>query len=219
MPDGSIVACPECKKKFKPKSDVSGKKIQCPFCREPFVVPAAKEKSSGKSASAGAKETAAGKQAAATAAASAPANDDYDESPDPYGVKTIKIVPRCPNCTAKMGEHDIICLKCGYNTVTRVWGKTEKTLGITPGQHFVYLLPALGSTLFAFVSVIGLLIYYVMVPSWVADTWMEFVDSEAIRMWTTVMFLFLLWMAGVFGYQYFIVKPKPDEILLEETNV
>ena len=38
-----IVTCPECEKKFKPKSDVSGQKIKCPFCEEKFVVPAAKE--------------------------------------------------------------------------------------------------------------------------------------------------------------------------------
>ena len=35
-----VVACPECEKKFKPKGDVQGKKIKCPFCKEPFVVPA-----------------------------------------------------------------------------------------------------------------------------------------------------------------------------------
>ena len=36
------------------------------------------------------------------------------------------MVPRCPNCTSEMGAHDIICLSCGYNTLTREWGKTEE---------------------------------------------------------------------------------------------
>src|SRR6266849_4088097 len=143
-----VVTCPECEKKFKPKSDVSGKKIKCPFCAEPFVVPEAK---SAKPAKSKADEKAKPDEAKETAIAAAQqANSDLDRDDNPYGVKTVELVPRCPNCTQEMGEHDTICLACGYNTMTRAWGKTEKTLGLTFGRHLVYLLPAIGSAVFVF---------------------------------------------------------------------
>lgn len=224
MAAGLIVTCPECEKKFRPKTDVSGKKINCPFCEEPFVVPAAKAAPSGKSKSEAVKS---GKpkpdnvkaDTAVTAAAEAKAPDDeFDDNPDPYGVKTVELVPRCPNCTQEMGEHDTICLSCGYNTMTRIWGKTEKTIGLTFGRHLVYLLPALGSAVFVFFAIIALLMYYTVVPYWVAGTWLEFVDSEAVRMWMTLLFLFWFWMAGLFCFKKFIDKPKPDELQMEESE-
>ena len=43
----AAVTCPECDKKFKPKSDVRGKKIKCPFCKEAFTVPAEKKSKAG----------------------------------------------------------------------------------------------------------------------------------------------------------------------------
>ena len=117
MAAGMVVTCPKCEKKFKPKTDVSGKKIKCPFCTEPFVVPVAKEAKAEKGKP---DQIKAGKPkpgAAApqvTAAPEAGAHDsDADDNPDPYGVKTVELVPRCPNCTQEMGEHDTICLACG----------------------------------------------------------------------------------------------------------
>src|SRR5438128_880286 len=135
-----VVTCPECDKKFKPKSDVSGKKIKCPFCAQPFVVPAPKAAKPDKGKPDGAK---AGKDKPAQAKPAAPSPqeaDDLDGSPDPYAVKQVELVPRCPNCTDEMGPHDIICLSCGYNTLTRQWGKTEKKKGNTFGRRLKYLL-------------------------------------------------------------------------------
>ncbi len=225
MAAGMVVTCPECAKKFKPKTDVSGKKIKCPFCTEPFVVPAAQEakpdkakpdaSKSGKPKPADAKDAPQAKAAPEAAAAAKPSGDD-EESVDPYGVKTVELVPRCPNCTQEMGEHDTICLSCGYNTLTRQWGKTEKTIGLTPGRHLEYLLPALGSAAFTLFAIINLLLLYTVVPIWVAGSdWLWWIDSEAVRMWATLAFLFIFWVAGVFCYKKFIEKPKPDEIQLE----
>jgi hypothetical protein len=220
MAAGLIVTCPECEKKFKPKTDVSGKRIKCPFCAEAFVVPAPAQPPKTKSAAAKSGKPNAAK--AGTTAAAAPPDekapvDDFDDNPDPYGVKTVELVPRCPNCTEEMGEHDTICLACGYNTMMRTWGKTEKTIGLTSGRHLMYLLPALGAAGFVLFAIITLLIYDVLVPYWVAGSWMDFVDSEAVRMWTTVMFLFWFWMAGLFCFKKFIDKPKPDELQMEES--
>src|ERR1019366_8393034 len=171
--------------------DVAGKKIKCPFCTKTFVVPEAQDAKAEnpKSEAKSGKPTQEAKAAAEPAAASA-SDADADDNPDPYGVKTVEIVPRCPNCTKEMGEHDIICLACGYNTMTREWGKTEKTLGITFGRHLVYLLPAIGSAIFVFFAAIALLFFDVVVPYMVTASWADFIDSEAVRMWITLLFLF-----------------------------
>lgn len=224
MAAGMIVACPNCEKKFKPKSDVAGKKIKCPFCTEPFVVPVPKDAKPDKAkpdqikagkpkpdADADAPQTKAAPEAAA-----APV-DDFDADPNPYGIKTVELVPRCPNCTQEMGEHDTICLACGYNTLTRQWGKTEKILGMTANRHVIYLLPPIGSAIFTFFAVICLLILYALVPYWVVGSgWFWWIDSEAVRMWTTLIFIGIFWVAGVFCYKKFIEKPKPDEIKIED---
>jgi hypothetical protein len=211
-----VVTCPSCEKKFKPKSDVAGKKIKCPFCTEAFVVPAAKPAKTAK-AKAGAGDKAKSDETKEPALSAAEqANLDLERDDNPYGIKTVELVPRCPNCTEEMGEHDTICLACGYNTMTRAWGKTEKLLGLTADRHLLYLLPAIGSAVFVFFSVISLLIFYTEVPYWVAGSWMDFIDSEAIRMWTTLLFLFWFYLAGLFCFKKFIEQPKPDEIELED---
>lgn len=226
MAAGMVVTCPECEKKFKPKSDVSGKKIKCPFCTEPFVVPVAKDAKDAKQDKGKPEQMKAGKvkpedagtpQVKATPEPGAAVDSDADDNPDPYGVKTVDLVPRCPNCTQEMGEHDTICLACGYNTLTRQWGKTERIIGLTPGRHILYLLPAIGSAVFSVFAVITLLLLDSLVPYWVAGSgWLWWIDSEAVRMWTTLIFLFIFWVAGVFCYKKFIEKPKPDEQKIEE---
>lgn len=213
MAVGMVVTCSHCEKKFKPKSDVAGKKIKCPFCKEAFVVPADAEAKASKPAP---EEVKAAPVEAAGPVATPPAEED--DNPDPYGVKTVDIVPRCPNCTQEMGPHDIICLACGYNTMTREWGKTEKTLGLTFQRQLVYLLPALGAATFVFFSVIFLIYYAVVSPYHVEKSMLEFTDSEAIRMWTTLIFLAWFWGAGMFCFKKFIEKPKPDEIQMEESE-
>jgi hypothetical protein len=222
MAAGVVVTCPNCEKKFKPKSDVAGKKIKCPFCMEPFVVPAAKEAKAGKSKSEAAgsgKPVPAEAKASAPVVAAAPPVEDDDNDVNPYGVKTVEIVPRCPNCTQEMGEHDTICLSCGYNTMTREWGKTQKTLALTFQRHLKYLLPAIGAAVFAFFSVVFMIYYTVVSPYDVEGVPLLYLtDSEAIRMWTAVIFLFWLWCAGIFCYKKFIEKPKPDELLIEESS-
>jgi DNA-directed RNA polymerase subunit RPC12/RpoP len=215
---GVVVTCPECAKKFKPKADVQGKKIKCPFCAHPFVVPAAKEAKSEKDKKAKAVPAKNGKAKPADApvAAKSQAEQDPDDDVDPYGVKHIELVPRCPNCTEEMeNEHATICLHCGYNTLTRQWGKTEKTVGLTFERHLTYLLPAIGSFTFSICAIIFMLYYTIVSPYDVEGTMMSFTNSEAIRMWSTLAMLFVIWVAGMFCFKKFIEKPKPDEIKLD----
>lgn len=217
---GVVVTCPECAKKFRPKAEVQGKKIKCPFCAHPFVVPAAKEANPDKEKKAQAASAKNGKakpDAKPTAPAKSQAEQDMDdETDDPYGVKHVELVPRCPNCTEEMeNEHATICLNCGYNTMTRQWGKTEKTIGLTFEGHLMYLLPAIGSATFAIFAAIFLLYYTIVSPYDVEGTMMSFTNTEAIRMWTTLGLLFVIWVAGMFCFKKFIEKPKPDEIKLD----
>ncbi len=223
MAEAIVVACSECKKKFKPKTDVRGKKIRCPFCKEAFVVPAgpaAKNKAApvkdGKAKVEEPKEVAAPPTPPAAEEKKAATSDDLDADPNPYGVTTVALVARCPNCTQEMGPNDIICLACGYNTVLRTWGATKKTIGVTTGQHVLYLLPALGAAGFLFFSIIFLMYYSVVSPYHVYDIpILNYSDHESIRMWTTVIFLGWLWGTGLFCFKKFIEKPIPDEEVVE----
>jgi DNA-directed RNA polymerase subunit RPC12/RpoP len=220
MAGNVVITCPECEKRFKPKADVQGKKIKCPFCAHPFAVPAprpvkAAKADKGKPDGAKASKPKPANAKPAPEAKNAEPEDEFGENPNPYDVKQVALVPRCPNCTAEMGEHDVICLECGYNTLTRQWGKTEKTLGITFERHIKYLAPAIGAATFAIGSIIFLLYYCLVSPYHVEKTMVEFTDHESIRMWTTVVFLAWTWGAGVFCFKKFIEKPKPDELSLD----
>jgi DNA-directed RNA polymerase subunit RPC12/RpoP len=222
-----VVVCTKCEKKFKPKNDVRGKKIRCPFCEQLFVVPAGKDAAPDKAKPDGVK---AGKPKPDAVKAGKPKQEeikagppeptqqeaeDLDGSPDPYAVKHVELVPRCPNCTEEMGPHDIICLACGYNTLTRSWGKTEKKKGNTFGRHFIYLLPALGSAAFVVFAVFGLIFHATVDPYLLTDGAVSWLNTEAIRMWTTVFILFWVFGAGVFCFKKFIEKPQPEELELE----
>ena len=216
MAGNIVITCPECEKKFKPKADVQGKKIKCPLCGEAFAVPAAKVTKSDKGKPDSVKQVKAKPPAAKSIEQTkADLEDEFAENPNPYGVKQIDMVPRCPNCTAEMGEHDIICLECGYNTLTRQWGKTEKTVGLTFQRHLIYLLPAIGAAAFSLFSILFLLYYTVVSPFHVEKTMFSFTDHESMRMWTTVIFLAWLWGAGMFCFKKFIEHPKPEEISLD----
>src|SRR6516225_3042956 len=132
----TIITCPECNKKFKGKEDLHGKKIRCPFCKEPFVVADAEEddehatippRGSGK----GAAKKADGKAPAALPAGRE-SDDEFDQASNPYGVTKLDLAPRCPNCANEMeSEEAVVCLFCGYNTLTRTWGKTKKVFALT----------------------------------------------------------------------------------------
>jgi DNA-directed RNA polymerase subunit RPC12/RpoP len=222
MAAGMVVSCPKCEKKFKPKTDVEGKKIKCPFCERPFVVPLAKKPKDAKETRI--KSTDAKGKADPSKAEATPAPveqkkkeaENLEADPNPYDVTTQDLTPRCPYCAKEMkSKNAIICVYCGHNTMTREAGKTTKIFGLTIDRHVLYLLPPTGAAIFAFFTVIGLMINATLVPGWVDSTWLSFIDSEAIRMWATVLSLGILWTAGMFCFKMFIAKPKPDDLKIE----
>src|SRR5262249_10200819 len=80
MGGSMVIACPECKKKFKGREELEGKTVRCPSCKHNFVVPGP---AADKSAS---------KPAAAPAAAQPKRGttwDEEDEDSNPYGVTDL----------------------------------------------------------------------------------------------------------------------------------
>lgn len=224
MAASPAITCPHCDKKFKPKVSVQGKKIKCPFCAHPFAVPGDSSDATvndppGKTMAE--KKKANPDQAkAAPPAQTAPEaknpDDEFDDNPDPYGVKDQDLTPRCPNCAKELAnENAIICIYCGYNTLTREVSFTKKTVKTTAGRHFKYLLVPIGAATFLFSAVIFLLYYSAVSPYHVNNTMFEFTDHESMRMWSTVTILTWIWGSGLFCFKKFFEKPKPDEIVID----
>src|SRR5262249_19784111 len=170
-----VITCPQCVKKFKGRDDLAGKKIKCPFCAHPFVVPkmaetAIKQPAGGPAA----KESA--KPAAATNAPIPFADekkskvgwDEEDEDQNPYGVTHLDLTPRCPHCAKELVSADaVVCVYCGYNTLTRKHGETKKIIESTGHEHLMHLMPGLlaaGGMLFMIILV-G--VFSLAWPDWV----------------------------------------------------
>lgn len=214
MAAGVVVSCGECKKRFKPKGDVQGKRIKCPYCKGSISVPKADVKAVPKKPEKPEAEMTAEEKAEK---AKAEFDAQFDDK-SAYDVQHIELVPRCPNCTFEMGPNDIICLNCGYNTLTREWGKTEKVVGLTWDRHLKHLGPAIGAACFVFFSVIGMVYFAILLPYDVNGTMFRFLDHESMRMWGSVIFLLWLFGAGIFCVKKFIENPKPADIMVEETD-
>jgi len=199
---GEAVICPECHKKFKGKGDLRGKKVRCPFCKEAFTVPDEDAEKEAVTAAEPAKE----------AAKPEGAYNRDEQDFDPYAAQDQDLKPRCPNCANEMASNDAtICLFCGYNTLTREWGRTVKVLGLTPGQIFIHLLPGLGVLFCIVLLIMGLLYYCLIVPSQVVGGWLFWLDSESLRMWFTIGGMFVIWGSGMFCYKRFFLEPLPPE--------
>src|SRR5436305_1747945 len=105
------VSCPECKKDVKVPTRLVGKKIKCKGCGHIFLVKGKSQAAKGK---------------AAAPAATGP--EDEEDSSNPYGLTETSLANRCPACASELQETDRLCLKCGYDLVTREVHKTVKTI-------------------------------------------------------------------------------------------
>jgi hypothetical protein len=200
METSVVITCSECSKRFKGKASLAGKKIKCPFCKEAFVVPA----------------DVAGDAAPLAFQKEEPKKrivfEDEDE-PGAYAVTTLDLSPRCPNCANPMADNKaFICLYCGYNTLTRSWGKTEKLLGHTAGDYFAHQMVAHICAGITFILVLMLVFLdlvfpYVLVP----NTWQVYLDHESMRLWITIIMLFIFFSMGTLFFKRFIVNPTPPE--------
>jgi hypothetical protein len=208
MASSPIITCPACAKKFKGRADLQGKKIKCPFCAEPFVVP--KAGAEDKTAIKAAKGQ--GKEAAAPSMARQPLWGAEDEDQNPYGVTALDLAPRCPHCAKEMlSAEAVVCVYCGYNTLTRRVGETRKVVALTGSEHFMHLFPGLlcaGGILFL---VLFMAVFCLVWPHWVAGGHLALTDHESVRMWLTVMSGFVIYVLGMFAIKRLILEPKPRE--------
>src|SRR5262245_62145136 len=108
----SVITCPECNKKFKGREDLVGRRVRCPNCDHGFIVQnLAQDKVDSEGAPAPREAVTAREPVAAPAAVPAaapppeppkPARSRLDEEleadSNPYGVSTLDLSPRCPNC-------------------------------------------------------------------------------------------------------------------------
>jgi DNA-directed RNA polymerase subunit RPC12/RpoP len=211
----TVISCPACAKRFKGRPELKGKKVRCPACAHTFLVedvatdpgatddeppPAPKARPPAKP------------KPAAKPAAPPPALEDEDDDPNPYGVTTADMAPRCPHCANEMESADaIVCLFCGYNTQTRQIGQTKTVVQTTTGEHFMWLLPGLLSGLGIVFLSIFCLFFCLALPDMIQRSWMSFLDHESMRMWITLIALAIMWPAGFFAHKRLIMQPRPPE--------
>ncbi|MEI7685764.1 MAG: hypothetical protein WCL32_12120 [Planctomycetota bacterium] len=195
MPAPAVISCPHCESRFKGKPEHGGKKIKCPSCDKPFVVPD--------------EESPAPKPKPRSKPPKIEAPDD-DNS---YGVGHIDIAPRCPNCAKEMlNAEAIICVHCGYNTMTRTHGTTKRVYAVTRMEHFQYLIPSL-SLAAAFVTIVLMLIFYsTVLTQWLEGTGWSWITHESLRMWSTILLLGLLWGLGSYAFKTLVMAPRPPDI-------
>jgi Zn finger protein HypA/HybF involved in hydrogenase expression len=229
----ATITCPKCKKTFKGRVELEGKRVRCPRCDNPFQVKMndTLKVDRGSAAAAGKPAAPAGPHwsdeplpvdPVAPAAAAAPPprpavdpddEDDYGGGPNPYDVTAVDLRARCPNCANAMVDEDaIICLHCGYNTQTRSLGSTKKTVETTQSDVFSWLLPGLLALGGMVIITIASLFYCVLLPEMVKGA---FYVHESVRWWIVVFALFGMWPLGRFAMNRLVLNPIPPE---EEKN-
>jgi Zn finger protein HypA/HybF involved in hydrogenase expression len=190
--------CPHCAKRIKGREELVGKKVRCPGCQQSFV------------AAAGGDEPAAPIKAKATPAPAKAAKPTDDAQ---YGMEGIDTRARCPNCAELMVDTTaIICIHCGYNTLTRTYGKTKKVIGSSRAEVMQHLLPAICFAGGFAALVLVVLFFNTVVPPWFLGTRSDWVASEAVRMWSTMMIVGALWMLGMLAFRTFALQPLPEEV-------
>jgi hypothetical protein len=206
-----VIVCPECKRPVKAPDNVIGKKVRCRFCQAAFVARKGPDKPpAGKSAKAPAKAS-----AHKPAKPGKSAHDEEDEDPNPYGVTTLDLTPRCPNCANELESEDaVICLHCGYNTRTREQYKTHKVFDTTLGEYLLWLLPGIACALVV-LAVIGFDVWYLMKIDDMVDKsvwWGEALCHGGIKLWIVIMSLFTIYFTGKFAIKRLVLHPRPPEV-------
>ncbi len=200
------ITCPECEKQIKAPAEVLGKKIRCKACGHVFPVRA----EGPAPAKPGAKPAAKPQPAPAS---KKPPDDEEEEDSNPYGVSDLKLDPRCPNCANEMESEDsIICLKCGYNTLTREQARLKKTRDITGMDYFLWLLPDILCVVGIIVLIIWDIWFCTQIDDYVKDEWYEFVGSGAVKLWQTIATVFMMFGMLMFAIKRLIINYTPPEI-------
>jgi DNA-directed RNA polymerase subunit RPC12/RpoP len=211
MTAAATVTCPECHKTFKGRQELDGKKIRCKNCQHIFVVTlgeSLKIDRGGEEPEAVRHATAAGAPAKTAPAASAAVADE-----ERYGVEEMDLRARCPNCANPLVSDDaVVCLECGYNFLTRSVSQTQKTVEATQGDRMTWLMPGLLCVAGIFILIVFCITFCLLLPEMLGPkSILAFMDSEAVRWWTVVAALAIMWWLGRVACNRLILNPTPPE--------
>jgi DNA-directed RNA polymerase subunit RPC12/RpoP len=211
MADTITVTCPECEKAMKAPADAQGKKVRCKACGHTFVIKGGKKDKPAADKPPG--KAAAAKPAPKPAPKKGAADDDDEDDGNPYGLTSTEKGHRCPECANEMESEDaVVCLHCGYNTLTRQRHQTRKVHDTTGSDQFIWLLPGILCVI-TIIILIALDIWYAMqIKGLVKDAWYEFIGSGACTLWFIIISLFGMFFAGRFAVKRLILHPMPPEI-------
>jgi hypothetical protein len=210
MANTITITCPECDKQMKAPAEVLGKKIRCKNCNATF--PARAGAGAGPPPKPPAK---AGKAPAAKAKPAKKKPSEEDEDANPYGITEDKLSNRCPNCANALEDDGaVVCLYCGYNTITRTQARTRKVRDVTGGDVFLWLLPGILCALVVAALITGDILYCVLLNEETVDRdqWYGIVASLGVKIWLVVVSLFFMFIAGKFAVKRLILDNKPPEV-------
>jgi predicted Zn finger-like uncharacterized protein len=263
MAETMVTSCPECKTKIRVPESAIGKKIRCKACEHTFVIESPRSAAPDEQAKKQAVKTApdekkkpapapekkqpaqaAGKKQPSPPPAEAKQDiapmkfaDDEEDDGQAYvmGQDTVASY-RCPQCAAEMdGPEAIVCLECGFNTVTRTAARKRKTRENTGEDKFWWLFPGIMCCV-GIVAMIGYwCFHHFALPGMVLDGFDEAIEagmtrrdflgqestpwygmffSGAIDLWLLIIFLFISFGLGTFAVKRLILHPDPPELEL-----
>lgn len=181
--DTMVISCPECDKQIRAPVNAAGKKIRCKSCEHVFIVKAPNEgltKTPNKPPAPD-KPAKPDKPAQPAKPAKPSALDDEEEDPNPYGIEETHETPRCPQCAAEMGEGDIICLNCGFNTRSRERVATRKVKDVTGGDKFVWQLPGILAAVGVVLLIGYAFFHFLALPGILVDNWDQLIEKHSSR--------------------------------------
>jgi predicted Zn finger-like uncharacterized protein len=203
-----ITSCPECKKQIKVPAEIAGKKIKCKACGTIFVATstAVRPKSGQPESEGKPKQPEIYK----------PVDDDEGDG-KPYDITELDLTPRCPYCAHELDSEDqVICLNCGYNTMTRQMGQTRRIRDLSGWDWFWWLSPAiLCVLLFSICSIeaiLQLIWFLVLREEQTAD-----VDPMArpcvscCHLWLGIFCIWIMYLTAKFSIRRLIFHPRPPE--------
>jgi hypothetical protein len=214
MPATITVVCPECKKAIHAAADIAGKKVRCKQCGNVFRAnPAPPAGAIARSP--------AGKPAAPKPAVAPIVPDDEDDA-NPYQVAGEEHLGGrlCPECAFELESPDaVICLHCGYNTITRERLALRKVHDTTGADYFMWLAPGVACAVAALMIIVLDVLYCVLVKqkpkgeTGAKDGVMTLIFAwPATKMWISIGCVAAVFFLGKFAYKRLLLNPTPPEI-------
>ena len=212
MPAALLVVCSGCQTRYQVPPVLAGKKIRCKNCGGVIPVPRV---------AATAKPVAKATPKPQTADAPAPKAEEWGQI-TAYEVITEKDKPRCPHCAHDMDEGEIVCLNCGYNTMTRERLPAQVLEPVTGSDYFMWLLPGIICAVLALFSLFMLQSIFTRFPYLEFLDWMYFdrLENKAIPSYMAIFFIMDIWGLSYFAVKRLILNPHPPDVVkhLEKTE-